>query len=200
MWLDGVKEGSSMAAQRLWDRYFDQLVRLARGRLVGASRRVADEEDVALCALQSFLMGAAQGKFPQLDDRDDLWKVLVTITERKAWRQKAQEQRQRRGGGEVRGESVFQAATPSEPIRGLEQQPALEPTPEFAVQIAEEVARLLESLDNDVLRQVAMLKMQGHTVEEIAALAGCSTRSAKRKLALIREIWSIAEPADDRLS
>src|SRR5438874_1974030 len=53
-WLGRLRAGDRDAAQRLWERYFDQLVRLARGRLRGARRRAADEEDVALSALDSF--------------------------------------------------------------------------------------------------------------------------------------------------
>ena len=63
---------------------FDRLVHLARAHLKSSLRRVADEEDVAICAFNSFCRGAEQGRFPKLDDSTDLWRVLVTITERKA--------------------------------------------------------------------------------------------------------------------
>jgi hypothetical protein len=49
-----LKAGESAAAQEIWDRYFGRLVALARARLRTAARRVADEEDVALSALDSF--------------------------------------------------------------------------------------------------------------------------------------------------
>src|SRR5262249_34579127 len=83
-WLERLKAGEPTAAENLWARYFASLVRLARARLRGSPRAVADEEDAALSAFDSLCQGAARGHFPRLDDRDDLWRVLVVITERKA--------------------------------------------------------------------------------------------------------------------
>ncbi len=42
-----IKEGESAAANALWEHYFEKLVRLARRKLDGMPRRMADEEDVA---------------------------------------------------------------------------------------------------------------------------------------------------------
>src|SRR5207302_11435918 len=86
-------------------RCFDSLVRLARDRLRGAPKAVADEEDAALAAFDSFIRGAARGRYPRLDDSDDLWRLLVVITERKALDQARHERRQKRGGGKVVGMS-----------------------------------------------------------------------------------------------
>ena len=85
-WLGQLKAGAADAVEPLWERYFRRLVGLARARLQGTPRRAADEEDVALSAFDSFCRGAEQGRFPQLLDRDNLWRLLVTITARKAFR------------------------------------------------------------------------------------------------------------------
>src|SRR4051812_20120134 len=84
-WLSDLKAGDHAAAQPLWDRYFDRLVRLARAKMKAArgAAAVADEEDAALSAFDSFCAGADRGRFPQLADRDDLWRLLVVITARK---------------------------------------------------------------------------------------------------------------------
>src|SRR5215469_6728517 len=102
-WLESLKLGDAAAAQELWRRYFQALVRLARDRLRGAPRAVADEEDAALSAFDSFVRGAACNRYPRLDDRDDLWRLLVVITERKALDQAQRERRQKRGGGKILG-------------------------------------------------------------------------------------------------
>ena len=83
-WLGRLKAGDPAAAKPLWDAYFARLVVLARARLRGAPRAAADEEDVALSAFDSFCRGAGEGRFPRLDDRDDLWQVLFLLTTRKA--------------------------------------------------------------------------------------------------------------------
>jgi DNA-directed RNA polymerase specialized sigma24 family protein len=187
VWLDHLRAGDPAAAQELWNRYFGRLVALARGRLAARVRRVADEEDVALSAFHSFCQAAAAGRFPRLSDRDDLWAVLVTLTERKAFAQADRELAQKRGGGAVHGDSVF-AAHP-----GLA---APEPTPAFAAEVAEECERLLARLDarEPGLRQIAEWKLEGYTNEEVAARAGKSLATVERKLAVIRTLWTQDSP------
>lgn len=53
-WIGDLKSGGDAAAQPLWERYFERLVRLAREQLRGRPGRVADEEDAALSAFDSF--------------------------------------------------------------------------------------------------------------------------------------------------
>src|SRR4051794_34840945 len=106
-WLGGLRAGDPEAARQLWGHYFDDLVRLARGRLRDAPRSVADEEDAALGAFDSLCRGTAAGRFPRLDDRQDLWRVLVTITARKAADLVEHERRARRGGGRVLSEATL---------------------------------------------------------------------------------------------
>src|SRR5262245_47055389 len=98
-----VKQGDPGAAHELWQRYFARLVALARQRLRGSPRRVADEEDVALSAFDSFCRRAEQQRFPRLEDRDDLWQLLVMITARKAADLANHDNRLKRGGGVVTG-------------------------------------------------------------------------------------------------
>src|SRR4051794_16213307 len=96
-----LKQGDRDAAQALWQRYIHRLVALARARLRGIPRRAADEEDIALSAFDSFCRRAERGQFARLEDRDDLWQLLVVITERKAIDLMRREGRQSRGQGKV---------------------------------------------------------------------------------------------------
>ena len=98
-WLSLLQGGDAAAAQRLWERYFHRLVGLARAKLQGHPRRAADEEDVALSVFRCLCEGASRGRFPELEDRDDLWRLLVTLTERKAYNLARDERRLKRGGG-----------------------------------------------------------------------------------------------------
>ena len=97
-WVAKLQAGDQAAAQPLWERYFRRLVGLARKKLQGAARRVADEEDVALSAFDSFCRHASEGRFPQLNDRDNLWQLLVVMTARKAHHLVRHERQQKRGG------------------------------------------------------------------------------------------------------
>jgi DNA-directed RNA polymerase specialized sigma24 family protein len=189
-WIDRLKAGDPDAAQKLWERYFRRLVGLARKKLRAAPRRAADEEDVALSAFDSFCRGAEQDRFPQLNDRLDLWQLLVLLTARKAFDLAQHERRQKRGGGAVLDEAaLLRPADSSAREAPLERIEDLEPTPAFAAQVAEECGRLLERLDSPELRSVALLKVEGHGNEEIAAQLGCGLRTVERRLRLIRSIW-----------
>jgi hypothetical protein len=50
------------------------------------------------------------GRFTQLADRDDLWRLLVLIMARKASAQMRRDRRQKSGGGRVVGESELSFA------------------------------------------------------------------------------------------
>jgi DNA-directed RNA polymerase specialized sigma24 family protein len=178
--VDLFRAGDPAAAQQLWERYFRRLVGLARAKLRRAPRRAADEEDVALSAFDSFCRGAKQGRFPQLADRDSLWRLLVTITARKAAHQVRDEGRHKRGGG---------ASPAADADAVLAEALSREPSPEFAAGVAEECRRLLDRLGDRDLQAVALLRMEGYSVEEVAAKLGCVPRAVKRKLALIRTVW-----------
>jgi DNA-directed RNA polymerase specialized sigma24 family protein len=185
-WVQQLQAGDRAAAQKLWERYFQQLVRIARAKLRDTPRAAADEEDVALSAFGSFCRGAEPGRFPQLSDRHDLWRVLVVITARKAVDLARHERRHKRAGG---GSKPSGHAPASAGADQLEQLAAPEPTPEFVAQLAEECERLLGSLRYAGLRSVAVWKMEGYTNAEIAEKLGCGLRSVERKLGLIRSTW-----------
>ncbi|WP_254508370.1 ECF-type sigma factor [Anatilimnocola floriformis] len=206
-WIVALKDGDLAAAAPLWQRYYRQLITLARQKLRSSSSRAADEEDVVQVAFQSFFRAIAEGRFPELNDRDGLWRLLVVITARKAIKQLHHEQRQKRGGPGTNGAAkngkekngTSQGTFGIDTI-GTDDEAALatfidpEPTPDFAVQIVEECRRLLVELGDEKLRRVAVWKMEGYGNDEIAALLACSRRTVARKLDAIRTIWNKEPP------
>ena len=187
-WISALKLGDQAAASGLWESYFRRLVGLARTRLRDTPRRVADEEDVALSAFDSFCRRAQADQFRSLHDRDDLWQILAMITARKAIDLRTYEGRQSRGRGRIRSLTELTR-------EGVEMIGGEEPTPELAAQFVEEFRRLMERLGDPRLRSVAALKLKGYTNDEIAARLGCVTSTVERKLARIRGEW-IGELAD----
>lgn len=191
-WIGDLKAGDRAAAQPLWERYFVRLVQLARARLKTARRPgiVEDEEDAALSAFHSFCEGAEKGRFPRLSDRDDLWKLLVVITARKARAQRLRQTRQKRGGGRVVEAADLAAAGSTDDDGDLFARViSEEPTPDFAAMAAEEYRRLLDRLGDDELRKVALDRMEGYTNDEIADRLGCARRTVARRLEFIRRLW-----------
>ncbi len=176
-WIGELKDGDHDAAGKLWGRYRRRITALARVKLGAASRAAANEEDVALSAFASFCLAVEQGRFPRLDDRDGLWRLLGLLTARKAYHLVRDEGREKR-----------RAAGPERRV-GPDEAPAREPGPDLAAQVAEECRRLLEALDCPELRRIALWKLEGHTNPEIAARLDCAPRTVERKLNLIRCVW-----------
>ena len=188
-WMIHLKQGDEVAAGQLWNEYFAKLTRLAKRKLEGMPLREADEEDVALSAMNSFCMGMANHRFDALQNRDDLWKLLVTITARKATSKRRRHYTQKRGGGGVRGESIFIQADGDEMNGGIGNILGTEPTPELAAGVAENCQVMLNQLNDETLQQVALLTLEGYRTEEIAQKLDCARRTIERKLSRIREIW-----------
>ncbi|MEZ6060152.1 MAG: ECF-type sigma factor [Planctomycetaceae bacterium] len=194
LWIDQLRAGDSSAAQKLWETYFQRMVNLARGRLDGASKQMADEEDVAVSAFRSFCIGAQEGRFTQLTDRTNLWPLLIAITANKAVDLIRYNNRAKRGGAQALESTVIERARPISPDEVFTN----EPTPEFAAQVAEDLQRLLKRLDDardPQLQQIALWKMDGESNTDIAVKLGCARRTVERKLRMIASLWSRDEPA-----
>ena len=191
-WVGILKAGGDLdaAARGLWERYFGRLVGLARAKLRTAPRGPADEEDVALSAFESFLRGAVAGRYPDLGDRDELWRLLVAITARKASNARRDQARHKRGGRRVIGDAALAGGGADgggeDPLAKVVDD-AL--TPEFAAIMNEQCRCLLGSLGDDSLRVVALMKLDGHLNEEIARTLDCGLRTVERKLDVIRKRW-----------
>jgi DNA-directed RNA polymerase specialized sigma24 family protein len=191
-WIASVKAGDLAAAQPLWERYFGRMMTLARVRFraAGAAARDAssDEEDAALSAFQSLCTGLVDGQYPQLEDRHDLWRLLVVITTRKVIAKTRRKLRQKRGGGAVRSATELTGIRSDADV--FANAISKEPTPEFAALVADQYEKLLKRLGDELLRKVVVLRMEGYTLEEIASRLECSRRTVDRQLMLIRRILS----------
>ena len=175
-WLESLRTGDSVAAQNLWNRYFAQLVGVAHQRLNRVSAE-SSGEDVALSALKSVVLGVRANRFQDVTDRTNLWPLLVTITARKAISELRRQLAKKR------------SAKQSQPATDLLALISDDPSPEFALQVADELQRLVTSFDDETLRKVAFHKLEGYSNEEIANDLGCSTRTVIRKLNRIRQEW-----------
>ncbi|QDU33247.1 RNA polymerase sigma factor SigX [Poriferisphaera corsica] len=180
--IEDLKDGQSQAAQQLWDIYFDRMVNLANNKLIHTPRARRDEEDIALSAFNSFCTGLQNNQFPKLKDRDTLWPLLVAITTYKAVDHIRHENRAKRGNQYAHTQIYEQA------IAALTHQS----DPQLILIFQEQIEQLLNSLDNikdPKLKQIALLRLQGHDKLHIAQQLGCVTRTIERKLQLIQQCW-----------
>lgn len=185
-WIERLRQGDEEAARQLWERFFDRLLDVAARKIKHTRSADYDEEDIVLSALKSFCFGVRKGRFPQLRDRDDLWRLLFVITSRKIADRYAFQRRAKR---DQNREAVLQPDSSSSKtlstwfVSG-------EPNPAVAAECEEQLSALLQSLQNEDLKRVALWKMEGYTNEEIAALLSRSLATVERKLRTIRDIWS----------
>jgi RNA polymerase sigma-70 factor (ECF subfamily) len=180
------REGDEQAADELFRRYAGRLLALAQSRLSNKLALRVDAEDVVQSVYRSFFMHARAGRYV-FERSGDLWKLLVAITLNK-----------------VRGQAEYHAAEKRDVARD---QPVSEqggdwqgmsvsvltrqPTPAEAAALADELELVMRRLDAPQRRMFEM-RLQGYSLEEIAAECGCSIRTVKRGLSHIRkelEAW-----------
>ena len=176
------------AAAELWDAYFSRVASVARKRLMNTPKRMADEEDIAISALQSFFQAIELGKLDALNNRDALWRVLVTITIRKASHYTKMATAKKRGGQLVRGESAFVKRRAGDPenLAGIPDQRTVH-------ELISECRDRIESLPEEFLQQIAVMRLHGWSTQEIALKSGVSHSTIKRKVRRIREIWTASD-------
>jgi DNA-directed RNA polymerase specialized sigma24 family protein len=189
-WIAQLGDHQEDAAQRLWDRYAKQLIELARKQLKDYPKRMGDEEDVAASVFHCLCRGAAAGQFSDLRNRDELWWLLLAITRQKVIDHVRRELAQKRGSGRVQLESVLNRGADDGHRFALDLLVGDEPTPEFVAMLEEQHQRLLGLLRDGQLRQIAISRIEGYSVPEIADDFQVTTRTIERKLQLIRNLWS----------
>ena len=171
--IRAVQDGSDSAVRPLLEAYFNRLVHLARKRLQNLSGLGGYDEDVALRSFHSVYQRLRDPARPlDLSGRDDLWRLLATRTISRAI-----DLIRRHRSGEVPGDQDVALLL------------ARDPTPEEAAEMADECRRLLDSLPEPELCQIALWKVEGCTNEEIAARLDCVPRTIERKVSRIRLLW-----------
>ena len=178
-WIDLFRTGDEQAAARLWKRYFAPLVTVARSKLSGVPGSALDAEDVALSAFHALYRAASAQRLPELSDREGLWQVLMVIASGKVVDAKRREFSLKRGGGQA----LRSAVELENVMHGSDSDPAV------AAMIADQFEHLLGLLEERELKEIAILKMEGFTNDEIAKKLQSSDRMVKRRLMVIRRIW-----------
>lgn len=174
--------GDRSATRELWQHFFPRLTAMARATVGRLPQQVTDVDDAVQSAFISFWRQAESGEFGENLNRDNLWNLLATITVRKAQKQARRERSKKRGGGNVVGEQQM-ARGDSDYVR-LDQLARVVPTSDYDL-VCEE---FLSQLDEE-LRAIVVLRLLGHSTEEIARELGCTQRKIQRKLQLVQLKW-----------
>lgn len=189
VWLNELREDEESAAQKIWDHYVKRLYDAMRRKIHPNTRRVYDEEDAAQSAFQSLCRGIRAGRFPDLKDRLSLWRLLLVIASRKISMRHRYDQRDRRDVRRTLDDSIF--LRPNATGHAVvDQLPSREPTPEFAAEFVETCGSLFEQIEDPRVFEIARLKIEGYSDDEVAERVNCSRRTVQRKIEAIRRNWT----------
>ncbi len=144
-----------------------------------------DEEDVAISAFRSFCVGVQHGKFSDVVHSGQVWGILAALTSNKAIDWTRYHLAKKRDG--ERHLTARGGDSQAEPWDNVVD-PAAAPADELA--IAEETCQqMVQQLRDAVLQEIALMKLEGMTNEQIAEKLGCACRTVERKLNVIRQLW-----------
>lgn len=173
-----LRQGDNEAAAHVFRRFARRLIGLAWRRLDKRMRQKTDAEDVLQSVFGSFFSRLAGGHV-DLEGWDSLWSYLVVMTLRKCGRKIQYHHCQRRN---VASEVPL---VPAGDEGGWEV-PSGMPTPAEVAMLDETVERLRGALPERE-QVILVLRLQGHTVSEIAAQSGRSERTIHRVLHEVRK-------------
>jgi hypothetical protein len=147
-----LRHGSDKRAEYLLcERYLERLERVA-SRILSPSRAIVEDGgDAANAALDDFFRRLAEGKVPDLHDREHIWRWLAKITERKALQQLRHNwNRFERLPDGFDGVVTFKAS------------------PEYVTHIKLTIDQLRDEVKDPLERLALYLYLKGYTVREIA--------------------------------
>lgn len=184
-WVNALKVGEAEAAQKLWERYFQKLINQAEVRIKKCPQGSLEAEDIAVSVFESLWRGSQEGRFEKLQNRDELWWLLLALTRRKVASHVRTETALKRGGNST-PKSFSDDENTSYTFDLIVSD---EPTPEYLAILQEEYDKLLEILRDDQLREIAVLRLEGYTLREIGTHLDISVPTVTRKIRLIRAAW-----------
>jgi RNA polymerase sigma-70 factor (ECF subfamily) len=172
-WIVGLRQGHPDTLTDFWKRFGPLLERLAEKNMAPGLRPRLGPEDVVQSVCRTFFRRAKEGQF-QLDDQDNLWRLLVAITLTKIREKTRYHMRDKRGMQHERALAAGDDSVgPALPAAG--------PTPAEMAEFTDLLEATLAGLDEEE-RQVIQLKLQEFTHDEVAEKLGCSERTVRRIL------------------
>lgn len=179
-WLNQLQVGQSQAAEPIWKRYQAKLVSIASQQLDKNPDRSVDGEDLVQSSFRNVFLAVQNGKYPNIDNREDLWGLLYIATVNRV------RQHYRELNALKRSHISSSRATDPTILEDLQ-------TPFAEAQAADLLEYLLSRLDledpSHLLRQIALLYLDGHAASSIAKQLHKRKTSILISLRFIRSIW-----------
>ena len=186
--LDAMQKREEWAFDTFFKTYYDQLVQYAKKKIGSFPLRTLDEEDLALSAMNSLFNCLRENRL-EAQSAVELWQILLAITKRKLINLREQQHTAKRGGGNVRGDSIW--VQTGENNIFLEQPDKKQAhSPGTRIELLETIDLLFQQLEDDKTREIARLMLEGYRINDIAEQLNCVRRTVERKIVHIRKLWS----------
>lgn len=176
--VEQLRANDTGAAELVFRRFSEQLIRLAQDRMGWGLQRKFDPEDVVQSAFHSFFELQAREEL-SFENWDALWGLLSLMTIRKcghriehyraACRDICRERSAQRNADDIDSSRADWDAV------------ARDPSPSQAIMLTETIDELLRPL-NDRDRQIVTLALQGVSVPDISQQIGRAERTVQRVL------------------
>lgn len=183
-WLLQLQMGEKEAIQKVWEAFSDKLLQVASGQLLqlGSRPSFSDGDDILASVFESIWEASRQGRLKSITNVDELLWLLLAMTRRKCIDHTRRMSSARRGGGK--------APYSLNDAKGLFAEIVVAPPdPEYASDLDEHYLWILEQLPDPTLRKVAVLRMEGLSMEETAAEMRLALSTVQRKLKIVRRIF-----------
>ena len=194
--LPGVRAGRREAIAAISDRLRPRVERVVARQLRGL--RGADPEGVASSVFRYVWTVADRGDFSERDfaESRELWAYLMRVARHKVRDHARHAKSQKRDARRTVYEDSVHRGRDGGRGGWFETVPDRGPSPAARAASAEALADFLAGLPDDLLRDVAALRMEGYSVAEVARKTDVSPRTVKRKLRLLRDHWRDAADRD----
>lgn len=181
-WLKELKIGDQNAVEAIWNRYYQRVVEFAIQKMRMNPDRAVDGEDIAQLTMHRFCLNATSGNYPDLDDRQQLWDLLVVYTLNRI-RKHLRECNRNKRSGMHRLVFEFKRSQAIEDLR----------SPEAPTIMADMVQSWLDRLDREdpsgQLKQIAIWSMEDISGSEIARIMKKRKSAILQQIRLIRLLW-----------
>jgi RNA polymerase sigma factor (sigma-70 family) len=184
-YLKAFKAGDAARLNDILKAYWSQLVAHCEQRLSRKFKPQQEGQDFAIQAFHNLAEGVRRGRWPRLDNRNDLWQVLLQAANCRIKDFVRNQMAEKRGGSQQRLTDGPQSSRPMD----LDQFQARDEFP----QDAEQLVQLMFDLSNRLRGKITHVRilvdhLNNYTNQEIAIRYEISSRTVRRKLDEILEI------------
>ena len=175
-WLKRLPDGDSLAQQKIWQEFAEDIRNQARKYLLDVSTARVDDEDVMAKVFKSLFMRLTDHRLVVPENRRQLWGLLRSMTRKKS--------------AEVARYEAVGRRPPAGSSEMLDKVPSDSPDPRAALEQLQTLKDVLASLPSDTHRQIILLRTARHSDDEIAEILQLGKRTVQRRRKEIRNLFA----------